>query len=160
MPKLSIDSLFPKTKEQEIGSDEIESFENEDGSIEEDLNVIRNIDVTVRSAALTITGPWNPVLHPLSQKFYKALDEVGELHKVKGADYGSAEDPFLNVREGEEFGIEPWKSAMNRANDKMVRIKRYAKTGTLENESVRDSFLDLANYALIALVLWEEANGD
>ena len=127
---------------------------------EEDLEIIRDIDLTTRGAIFSITAPFYPVLHPLSKKFYEALDEIGELHRIKGADYGSAEDPFLNIREGEEFGIEPWKSAINRGNDKMVRIKLYAKTGTLENESVRDSFLDLANYALIALVLWEEANGE
>lgn len=156
MPKLNIDSLFPKTKEQEIGHD-IEPVEEE---VSHDTEVIKNIDKTVREASLSMTTWAAPVLHPLSQKFYEALDEVGNLHKIKGKDYGSAEDPFLNVREGEEFGIDPWKSAANRANDKMVRIKRYAQTGRLENESVRDSFLDLANYALIALVLWEEANGE
>lgn len=152
MGKISIDSLFPKTKEQEIGYD-IEP-------VEEDVEVIKDIDKSVRDATLTMTTYAEPILHPLSQKFYEALDEVGNLHRIKGKDYGSADDPFLNVREGEEFGIDPWKSAANRANDKMVRIKKYAQTGRLENESVRDSFLDLANYALIALVLWEEANGE
>jgi len=148
--KLSISNLFPKDEGQE-------SFENEGGTVEDDKEVIRNIDKTVRAAVLSMT---TAALHPLTQKFYDALAEVKKLHHAKGADYGSFEDPFMNVREGEEFGIEPWKSAINRGNDKMVRIKRYAKTGTLENESVRDSFLDLANYALIALVLWEEANGE
>ena len=155
MPKLDIGNLFPKTKEQEIGHD-VEPVEEE---VSYDTEVIKDIDKAVRDATLTMTAPFIPI-HPLSQKFYKALDEVGNLHKIKGKDYGSAEDPFQNVREGEEFGIDPWKSAANRANDKMVRIKKYAQTGRLENESVRDSFLDLANYALIALVLWEEANGE
>jgi hypothetical protein len=45
---------------------------------------------------------------------------------------------------------------MIRANDKIRRLQTYAKTGLLANEGVRDSFLDLAVYSLIGLVLFEE----
>lgn len=97
--------------------------------------------------------------HPLSNRFHELLGEIGDLHDRKGADYGSPEDPFLNIRQGHEFGIEPWKNSMSRAGDKMVRIKQFAKTGKLENESVKDSLLDLASYSIIALILLEEENG-
>ncbi len=45
---------------------------------------------------------------------------------------------------------------MIRANDKVKRLQKYARDGRLENESARDSFMDLAVYALIALVLHDE----
>ena len=49
---------------------------------------------------------------------------------------------------------------MNRAGDKIKRLQKYARCGTLSNEGARDSFMDLAVYSLIALLLWEEENDD
>lgn len=45
---------------------------------------------------------------------------------------------------------------MIRANDKMTRVKNMAKKGYLANESVEDSLLDIAVYAIIALILYRE----
>jgi hypothetical protein len=45
---------------------------------------------------------------------------------------------------------------MVRANDKVKRLQKFAREGNLKNESARDSFMDLAVYSLIALVLFEE----
>jgi hypothetical protein len=108
-----------------------------------------------RLAMLSMTKAYEPV-HLLYEKYNNLLKELVELRDKKGKDYGTLEDPFANIRGAEEFGVKPWIGAANSANDCMVRIKQYARTGTLENESVRDSMLDLANYALITLVLWEE----
>tara|TARA_Y100000310_G_scaffold338983_1_gene430203 strand:+ start:1142 stop:1297 length:156 start_codon:yes stop_codon:yes gene_type:complete len=41
-------------------------------------------------------------------------------------------------------------------NDKMSRLKTFAKKGSLSNESVEDSLRDLAVYAIIALCLYQE----
>jgi hypothetical protein len=49
--------------------------------------------------------------------------------------------------------------AMVRANDKVKRLQKLAKEGKLSNESARDSFMDLAVYALLALILFEEVQG-
>lgn len=98
-------------------------------------------------------------------RFHRVLAEVGRLHDSKQADYGSEEstytkhDPFANVRGSSEWGVPPWVGAMIRANDKVRRLQKLARTGALTNESARDSFLDLATYALIGLVLWEEEYG-
>ncbi len=94
--------------------------------------------------------------HPQSERFHQVLKEIGDLHDKKGADYGRANDPFSNVRGSEEWGVAPWVGAMVRANDKIRRLQKYAQDGELANEGAKDSFLDLAVYALIALVLWEE----
>lgn len=91
--------------------------------------------------------------HP---EYLKLLDELRELHLKKSADYGTGKDPFANCRSGAEFGVDPWIGVMIRANDKVQRIKSFLQNGTLKNESVEDSLLDLAAYSLIALVLFRE----
>lgn len=92
------------------------------------------------------------------ERFYQLLDEMRSLHDQKQCDYGREDDSFSNVRASEEWGIDSWKGAMIRATDKIRRLQKYAKTGTLANEGVADSFMDLACYALIAQILWEEEN--
>ena len=94
--------------------------------------------------------------HPLSEKFHGYLTEAGELHDLKQEDYGLDHDPFANVRASSEWGIPPWQGAMIRANDKIRRLQTFAKKGELKNESVIDAFMDLAVYAIIARVLFEE----
>ena len=89
-------------------------------------------------------------------RFHALLKEIGELHDHKQRDYGSPTDPFSNIRGSAHWGVHPWVGAMLRGNDKIERIKLYAQTGLLSNEGVRDSFMDLAVYSLIALILWEE----
>lgn len=97
-----------------------------------------------------------PPLHPAAARFHVILRELGDLHDQKQKDYGREKDPFANVRAGEDFGIRPWVTALSRANDKMRRIQKYARSGGLANEGVEDSLRDLAVYAIIGLVLWEE----
>jgi hypothetical protein len=96
--------------------------------------------------------------HPLSERFHRILGEIGQLHDKKQADYGRPGDPFANVRSAGEWGIDAWVGAMVRATDKIKRLQKVAQGGSLENESVVDSFQDLAVYAIIGQVLWEEAN--
>lgn len=91
-----------------------------------------------------------------SARFHEILIKMGELHDKKQLDYGTPIDPFANVRASEGFGVPSWVGCMIRANDKMKRLQTYAKTGTLSNEGVEDSFMDLAVYAIIGLCLFEE----
>ncbi|PZM89646.1 MAG: hypothetical protein DIU79_15130, partial [Actinobacteria bacterium] len=84
---------------------------------------------------------------------------IAALHDAKQRDYGREHDPFANVRGASEWGVRPWVAAMVRATDKLRRLQQYARTGTLANEGAEDSFLDLAVYALIALILWREEQG-
>lgn len=96
--------------------------------------------------------------HPLSQKFHEVLREMGALHDRKQADYGRSDDPFANVRASEDFGIPGWVGALIRMNDKMRRLQAAARGQNLKNESIQDSFLDLAVYAVIGLLLYEQEN--
>lgn len=97
--------------------------------------------------------------HPASVRFHELLAEAGRLHDAKQADYGRVDDPFANVRATEEWGQPGWVGAMIRATDKLRRLQTFARKGELENEAAADSFMDLAVYALIARVLFEEASG-
>lgn len=94
--------------------------------------------------------------HPNSARFHELLAEAGELHDAKQADYGRDHDPFANVRATEEWGIPAWVGAMVRLNDKVQRLKSLVANGSLNNEAATDSFMDIAVYALIARVLYEQ----
>lgn len=94
--------------------------------------------------------------HPNSERFHAILREHAELHDKKQADYGRGDDPFANIRASDEWGIKPWVGAMIRLNDKVRRLQGFALKGSLANESVEDSLRDIAVYATIALVLYEQ----
>jgi hypothetical protein len=95
-------------------------------------------------------------LHPRSQRFMDALEELRALHLTKGADYGSSTDPFANITASIGWGVPAWQGAIMRGTDKVVRLQSFVRTGTLANEGVEDALQDLAAYALIALVLFRE----
>ena len=94
--------------------------------------------------------------HPNSARFHEILKELGDLHDRKQADYGKGGDPFANVRSSNEWGVSSWVGAMIRLNDKVKRLQSFAIKGVLANESAEDSFRDIAVYAAIALVLYEQ----
>jgi hypothetical protein len=94
--------------------------------------------------------------HPNSIRFHELLKELGDLHDKKSFDYGSDKDPLANVRASAEFGVPAWVGALIRLNDKIVRLKSFARKGELKNESAEDSMKDIAVYALIALILYEQ----
>jgi hypothetical protein len=91
-----------------------------------------------------------------SPDFDAVLTELTRLHAAKNQDYGRAADPYANVRASEDWGIPPWVGAMVRATDKLRRLQTFAQKGTLANEGVEDSLLDLAVYAVIGLLLYRE----
>jgi len=100
--------------------------------------------------------------HPSNVKFFAILQKMKDLSMMKQADYGSVEDPFANVREGAmAMGMHAWVGAAIRMNDKMRRINKAARTGaeSLKNDSLIDDFLDMANYAVIALVALLDEEG-
>ena len=77
-------------------------------------------------------------------RFHALLSEIGALHDRKQADYGTDTDPFANVRGSTDWGVPQWIGCMIRATDKVKRLQKYARTGSLTNESAEDAFMDLA----------------
>ena len=94
--------------------------------------------------------------HPNSERFHQILKKLGELHDKKQEDYGRGDDPFANIRSSQEWGVKPWIGALVRLNDKVKRLQKFAIKGSLANEGVEDSLLDISVYAAIALVLYEQ----
>lgn len=88
--------------------------------------------------------------------FTQVLDEIKALHDKKQADYGTEDDQFANIRASELFGFPAWVGAVMRAQDKIHRIQTFSRKGRLVNETVEDSLLDLAVYAVIALAMHRE----
>jgi hypothetical protein len=110
-------------------------------------------------ACIDAANPEAHTLTPLAQEpplteFKAVLAEVLALHEKKNADYGSAEDPYANVTDSEQWGVSPWIGASVRLSDKERRLKLYAQTGNLSNESAEDSLLDNIVYNIIRLILW------
>ena len=95
--------------------------------------------------------------HP---RFLALLDQLRSMHLAKSSDYGDEADIYANYREAIDLGVKPSLGVFIRMADKWKRIKKWANGGTLKNEGVVDSLLDLASYALGAVVMIEEeANG-
>ena len=96
-----------------------------------------------------------------SERFYELLEEMKRTHDAKRHDYASTEDVFANFRHCEIAGIPAWKGVWVRISDKFSRIMGFARKERLEvkDESIKDTLVDMANYALIALILYEEDNG-
>ena len=77
---------------------------------------------------------------------WEVMDEIGNLLITKQQDYGPG-----NVNNA--FGG-PINGLLVRIGDKFERLKNLFKSGTLpKHESVEDSFKDMANYAVIALMV-------
>ena len=79
---------------------------------------------------------------------HKAICEhLSSLYARKNADYG---DSFH-----ETFMEEGWASVRLRLTDKLNRVKRLTRTPknqSVKDESVRDTLVDLANYAIMAVM--------
>ena len=93
-----------------------------------------------------------------SERFYELLETMKNTHDAKRHDYASTEDVFANFRTCEMAGIPAWKGCCVRIGDKFSRIMGFAKKEKLKvkDESIKDTLIDLANYAIIALILYEE----
>ena len=92
--------------------------------------------------------------HPM---FYKLLKKAADLHDRKNTNYAAATDPLSNLKASGRMGIEPWKGALVRMQDKMSRLEQLAQgTPDLVGESIEDSLMDLGIYAFLAIVLLRE----
>lgn len=89
-------------------------------------------------------------------RFHAILKEMADLHDRKQEDYGTDADPLANIRASQEWGVPAYVGALVRLNDKVHRLKAFARKGSLANESAEDSMIDIAVYAILALVLYRE----
>jgi hypothetical protein len=125
-------------------------------SLEESNAALRSA-VENRIAGVAAAKQIEPPLRPGSLAFMEVVEEIRQTHLRKSQDYGDPTDPLANVRAGADLvGIEAWRGCVIRMADKMQRIKTYCRDGRLANEGFEDALLDMASYAIIALVLFRE----
>ena len=92
-------------------------------------------------------------------KYLQLLEEMKDLHIKKNAGYsGDNLDRWANFRMAENFGVSSFLGCMVRMSDKFIRIQNLIKNPKNEmvGESIKDTLLDLASYALIAYCLLTE----
>ena len=89
-------------------------------------------------------------------EFYKLLEELAQLHSDKNHDY-AGEDPLSNFFLSEKMGIPAWKGCLVRMSDKISRLWSFARKGAykVQDEKVEDTLMDLAVYAIIAILLFK-----
>lgn len=99
---------------------------------------------------------------PGSPAFLAILATMRELHIKKDQDYAGDAKAFDNFRSASEIGIRPSTGAFIRLQDKFKRIQNLLRRETkgigaaVQDESIEDTLMDLASYALIVLVLRQE----
>lgn len=86
-----------------------------------------------------------------SKKFSNLQKKCFEIFKQKNKDYGEAYKEYGAV------------GVLVRMNDKIKRFQNISKTGItlIKDEKIKDTLLDLSNYALMAVMLLDEnENGE
>lgn len=94
-----------------------------------------------------------------SPAYLALLDQMKDLHVRKSAGYDGADDvPFANIREATDWGSTPLLGTFIRMGDKYRRAQNLVRSADNEQvgEGLRDTLIDLAAYALIAVTFLDE----
>lgn len=95
-----------------------------------------------------------------SVRYLELLNQMKELHIQKNSGYAGSDnpDPWANFRMAEAFGVSAATGALVRMSDKYIRVTNLTKQPDDEQvgESIKDTLMDLAAYALIIICLMEE----
>ena len=95
-----------------------------------------------------------------SKAYLDLLDKMKEIHITKNAGYSGIDNPdkWANFRVCEGLGIPAWKGCLVRMGDKFIRITNLARNpkNDMVGESIKDTLIDLASYALICICLIQE----
>jgi len=96
--------------------------------------------------------------HPL---FYEMLEKMADIHSVKNQDYGMGKATG-NFMESKKLGVNPFLGILVRMSDKWSRICSLVSSGEakVKDESLEDTLIDLANYAILSIVVKKEMEND
>lgn len=88
--------------------------------------------------------------------FVEKLEAMKQLHQAKNADYSEGGE-FKNFEESLRVGVEPWRGSFVRLQDKYTRCCNLMNghEAQVSDERLKDTLMDLANYAVITLTLLE-----
>ena len=92
------------------------------------------------------------------ERFHEIVNEMVDLHDRKNHDY-AGNDYLSNFLMCEKhMGIPGWKGCIIRLSDKMARIMNVARDDetSVGDETITDTLMDLAVYAIITRILYEE----
>ena len=91
-------------------------------------------------------------------RFHEIVNEMVDLHDRKNHDY-AGNDYLSNFLMCEKhMGIPGWKGCIIRLSDKMARIMNVARDEetSVGDETITDTLMDLAVYAIITRILYED----
>jgi len=93
-----------------------------------------------------------------SGAYLQLLDEMSKMHLAKNAGYGSKHDAWSNFRSSEGWGVPAYIGCLIRMSDKYQRMQNLIADPSNDQvgESIIDTAMDLAAYALIFVCLWQE----
>ncbi len=91
--------------------------------------------------------------HP---QFKAITEEMWELHQSKAGDYGSDDDPLLNMRDLKDYGLPEWYMPAFRIGEKVRRVKSFIRNGSLNHDNIENDLIDIACLSAIALILIRE----
>jgi hypothetical protein len=105
------------------------------------------------------------VLLDPADPFEAVLIDMVATNRKKRADYANKDDAFVNFRRSSGLlgipGFGPKEAALHNITQKLARLQALREAGRMDdpkNESVQDTYLDLAVYAVILLALSKEEN--
>lgn len=92
--------------------------------------------------------------HP--DEFASLMNSLIDIHHAKNHDY-AGEEYLSDLIASRRAGIEPWKNALLRIQQKMSRLESFAKQGEFKvaDEKLEDTCKDLAVYSIIMLMLYK-----
>ena len=90
------------------------------------------------------------------------VQRIHDTYVSKDNDYSENGKPMGNLRSSEEIGIPAWKGVLLRMNDKRKRVGSFVAKGSYQvaDEKVDDTLIDLCNYSLLGVLLFDEAMAD
>lgn len=94
-----------------------------------------------------------PVLSDNVEQFMSITQNMAKTYAAKNHDYGNSFEESLD-----EFGLV---ASVVRLGDKMNRIKSLTKKeAQVKDESIKDTLLDMANYAIITVMWMDKKSGE
>jgi len=92
------------------------------------------------------------------ERFHEIVNEMVELHDKKNQDYGGGEYLSNFMMCEKHMGVPAWIGCIIRLSDKMARIMNIAKSDDISvgDETITDTLTDLAVYAIITRILYED----
>jgi hypothetical protein len=92
--------------------------------------------------------------------FIDLINELQTLISKKNTDYGSTKDFLANFRRAEKLGFKASDAISIRISDKFSRLCTLLQNDAeVEDETIRDTLLDMAGYCLIMILAMEDEHG-